>query len=184
MVKINDSLYANAKRDYGRKFGKYKPTRLNQWQNVDNKEPMVVLQEYRELCDQIKDLNRKRKSLKEKLNKLGIQQTRSDYFNKSIKLYVLKLEHNCWYVGMSRDVDRRFKRHLKGKGAQWTLAHKPISIHEIRETGLNNDSEVSLLEDELTLDMARMYGMDNVRGGGYCQAKPRWPASVVLNGIL
>lgn len=183
MVKINGSLYANAKRDYNRKFGKYKPSKLNSWENV-SKEPMVVLQEYREICDQIKDLNRKRKNLKEKLDKLGIQHKKSGYFKKPIKLYVLKLEHDCWYVGMSRDVEKRFKSHKAGKGAKWTQIHKPMAIHEVMNTWLNSDSEASILEDELTLDMARMYGKDKVRGGGYCQTKPRWPADVIFSDKL
>jgi len=93
----------------------------------------------------------------------------------TIRLYVLELEHDCWYVGFSSNPEKRFKKHLRGSGANWTKLHKPIEIHTVRETKLYLDSEAAQLENELTLDYARNYGTDKVRGGGYCQTKPPWP---------
>lgn len=144
---------------------------------------MVLIEEYINLVKQIKELTTRRTKLKKYLEKYSIDPTvytRSAYFKKPIMLYVLRLEHDCWYIGMSRNVDKRFKSHSKGK-AWWTNTHKPIEIFEKRETGLTSDSAASKLEDELTLEFARKYGTDRVRGGGYCQRKPIWP--IDLRGL-
>lgn len=142
-----------------------------------SKEPMQLLEEYRSILDQIKQLTKRRQTIRKELRKHGtdpVKYTRSDYFERPILLYVLELEHGCWYIGMSRNVDRRFKAHQKGK-VFWTSEHKPKSIYQVIETGLSSDAEAAKLEDELTLEYARQYGVDQVRGGGYCQRKPIWP---------
>lgn len=96
-----------------------------------------------------------------------------------VKLYALQLEDQCWYVGMSFNPDKRFRKHLNGKGASWTKLHKPIKIVEIRITELFDQDDVVELENDMTLEYALKYGSEYVRGGGYCQAKPYWP-DVVL----
>lgn len=93
----------------------------------------------------------------------------------TVKLYALKLQDDCWYIGMSFNPDKRYLKHCKGKGAQFTKLHRPIEIFEVRDTGLYTQDEVALLEDDMTLQYARQYGVDKVRGGGYCQSKPHWP---------
>ncbi|MFE7720123.1 GIY-YIG nuclease family protein [Nocardia rhizosphaerihabitans] len=107
-----------------------------------------------------------------RLEIVGVKET---WFDKHIWLYVLRLEEGKYYVGMSRDVDRRFKRHSKGKGAAWTRQFKPIEVIRRVDTKLTDEYEVAVLENELTFDMAIQHGLDNVRGGGYCQTKPKWP---------
>jgi predicted GIY-YIG superfamily endonuclease len=144
-----------------------------------NKEPMVIREELDVITKQIKELLIKKKALQRKLKSMGqSDKLPSNYRERPIHLYVLRLEGGYWYVGFSRDVEKRFMRHVRGKGAQWTKLHKPIEVHESRNTKLTSDSEAALLEDELTLEYAREYGPQLVRGGGYCQTKPRWPASV------
>lgn len=169
-------------------YEKYKPSsKYNKRQVKVNKtkvlakEPMLLLEEYREILVEIKRLTKRRTQISKELKKNGTDPTnytRSNYFNRPILLYVLRLEHSCWYIGMSRNVDRRFKAHKKGTTI-WTKEHPPIAIQEVRETGLSSDSEASKLEDELTLEYARQYGIACVRGGGYCQRKPTWPDSVI-----
>lgn len=143
-----------------------------------SKEPMLLLEEYRQILDQIKKLTIRRQQIRKEMRKHGTDPanyTRSDYFERPILLYALQLQNNCYYIGMSRNVDRRFKAHKKGKTI-WTKENPPISIIEVRETGLTSDSEASILENEMTLEYAREYGIKFVRGGGYCQRKPVWPA--------
>lgn len=111
---------------------------------------------------------------KRPLQKLGYAKVNT-YFEKPIFLYALKLEQDYYYIGMSRDPDKRFKRHLKGKGSMWTKEHKPLEIVETRPTHTNDDSEASKMEDVMTLEYAEQYGYNKVRGGGYCQRKPLWP---------
>ncbi len=42
--------------------------------------------------------------------------------------YILLCERNKYYVGHSKDVDERLKRHLNNTGAKFTSQNKPIKI--------------------------------------------------------
>ena len=78
-------------------------------------------------------------------------------------LYILQCEDDKWYVGKSNDVARRFKQHQEGKGAVWTKEYKPIRIAETRPITSSHD------ETNVTKDLMKKYGIDNVRGGAYSQ---------------
>lgn len=168
-----------------RSYGRYAPN--SKYNNIEvpikkkvfvRKEIMVLQEEYNQIILQLKELNSRRRKIKKEMQKTGHTPIkRPEYFERPILLYALKLEGECWYVGMSRNVDRRFKAHKKG-GTIWTSLHKPIEVYEVRETGSNSDSEVGGLENEMTFEYARMYGPDKVRGGGYCQSKPKWPSHI------
>lgn len=82
-------------------------------------------------------------------------------------VYVLRLEGDYYYIGISRDVDKRFQRHLSGKGARFTQKHKPIEIVERFSCDRATESEASLLEMEKVANYAMRYGTDKVSGGGY-----------------
>ena len=77
------------------------------------------------------------------------------------QIYVLKLEGGKYYVGKSKNVAERYKQHLSGDGATWTRSHKPLKLIESRP--LKNDHD----ETNLTKDLMKKYGVDNVRGGAY-----------------
>jgi predicted GIY-YIG superfamily endonuclease len=77
------------------------------------------------------------------------------------QIYVLKLEGGKYYVGKSKNVAERYKQHLSGDGATWTRSHKPLKLVESRP--LKNDHD----ETNLTKDLMKKYGVDNVRGGAY-----------------
>ena len=80
-------------------------------------------------------------------------------------IYVLLCEKNKWYVGKTdKKPVVRFKEHLAGKGSAWTRKYKPITIAEIYE-GDNFD------EDKKTKELMSKHGINNVRGGSYCQIK-------------
>lgn len=78
-------------------------------------------------------------------------------------LYVLQLEDDKWYVGKTDDVSKRFEQHLNGKGSAWTKEYSPTRIVEQRPVTSIHD------ETNTTLDLMKKYGIDNVRGGAYCQ---------------
>jgi len=42
--------------------------------------------------------------------------------------YVLLTENNTLYCGYTDDVEKRFEKHLSGKGAKYTRANKPVKI--------------------------------------------------------
>ena len=103
-------------------------------------------------------------------------------------LYCLKLEDDCWYVGISEDPIKRATKHGTSKGAAWTRKHKPllpikdnIIITDLGNIGL---TQCELKEDLVTEEMQKEYGLNKVRGGYtiHCQnmkvrptrSKARW----------
>ena len=42
--------------------------------------------------------------------------------------YVLLCSNNSLYRGYTNDLEKRFQKHLSGKGARYTRMHKPIRI--------------------------------------------------------
>ena len=79
------------------------------------------------------------------------------------KLYVLKLENDKYYVGKTQFVAQRYKQHLEGSGAAWTKKYKPVKLMEVRDMKTDHD------ETNLTKDLMKKYGVENVRGGAYAQ---------------
>jgi len=77
------------------------------------------------------------------------------------QIYVLKLEGGKYYVGKSKNVAERYKQHVSGDGATWTRNHKPTKLVETRALKSDHD------ETNLTKDLMKKYGVDNVRGGAY-----------------
>ena len=78
-------------------------------------------------------------------------------------VYVLRCEHEKWYVGrtMRGDIRMRFEEHRQGKGAAWTRLYRPIRVEETRFT------EDPFEEDRLLKALMHCHGMHNVRGGSY-----------------
>jgi hypothetical protein len=81
------------------------------------------------------------------------------------QIYVLKLTHNKWYVGKSDIIDQRLLQHSTGAGSEWTKRYVPISIANIYPSTSPYD------EDKYTKELMGQYGIDNVRGGSYCQVE-------------
>jgi predicted GIY-YIG superfamily endonuclease len=78
-------------------------------------------------------------------------------------IYILELADNKYYVGKTKDLDKRYQQHLSGVGSKWTEKHLPIRI---LTSYPNRDS---FDEDAYTKRYMAKYGIDNVRGGSYCQ---------------
>ena len=84
------------------------------------------------------------------------------------QLYVLELEHGCYYVGIAFDVNRRFIEHVTGfGGANFTKAHKPLRIVETFCCGTDDRDVAAKIENQKTLDYAVKHGGDRVKGGRY-----------------
>lgn len=133
--------------------------------------------------EQIKNLIKRKKHIVKIFRDNNIKPVgTTKYFSKSIWLYVLELEENKYYVGMSRNVTRRFTRHGNGTGSEWTKLYKPIKILSSVDTTLLSESEASILEDKLTLETAENYGYDNVRGGQWCSVRKGVPEHLRNNG--
>ena len=79
------------------------------------------------------------------------------------RIYVLQLEHGKYYVGKTDDITRRYQEHKRGLGAEWTKLHTPIKMLETRNVKSSED------ETNLTRELMKKHGVNNVRGGAYCQ---------------
>ncbi len=82
-------------------------------------------------------------------------------------LYVLKLEQDKWYVGItSQTPEKRFKQHRNGfAGAKWTRNFEPIEIHFTKDLGICDYERAALFEARVTRKYMKTYGDNNVRGG-------------------
>lgn len=80
-------------------------------------------------------------------------------------LYVLELESGRYYVGISTNVDRRFKKHLKGGQALFTTQYKPLRIIYRQHLGVMTMSEASLIENKHAMKMVKEKGQEFVSGG-------------------
>lgn len=78
-------------------------------------------------------------------------------------VYVLKLEFGKWYVGRSIDPMSRFLTHFDAGGSAWTRKYAVVQVHEVRPMTSH------LEEDHVTEEYMSLHGIENVRGGSYCQ---------------
>lgn len=82
-------------------------------------------------------------------------------------LYILKLEGEKWYVGItSKPPEERFREHkLHIRGAYWTMEHKPISIELTEDLGVVSKAHAEKYENKVTRSLMKERGINNVRGG-------------------
>lgn len=83
----------------------------------------------------------------------------------STNIYILKLKDNKYYVGKTKDVNKRFQEHMSGNGSSWTQLHKPIEIINV----INNASIFE--EDKQVKELMNIHGIEQVRGGTYSKVK-------------
>lgn len=83
------------------------------------------------------------------------------------RLYILKLEQDKWYVGITtQSVEKRFAQHKKGfAGARWTKKYRPIDIYDVHDLGYCDIERAQKFEGRVTRKYMEQYGDNNVRGG-------------------
>lgn len=79
-------------------------------------------------------------------------------------VYVLKCEQDKIYVGHTMNLNLRIAQHWARQGAQWTKKYPPLELIQVIAFGSKE------LENKVTLLYMKDWGVDNVRGGSYCQA--------------
>lgn len=84
-----------------------------------------------------------------------------------LKLYLLELTGDKYYVGQTDDPEFRFSEHLSGKGAKWTRLHRPLRMLLTRSIIVKSPGEAMLYENWLTLQNMERFGWENVRGGDF-----------------
>ena len=76
-------------------------------------------------------------------------------------IYTLELEEGKFYVGRTKNLEKRYKDHTLGKGCSYTKKYPPINIKEVFYDKSPFD------EDRYVIEYMYLYGIDNVRGGSY-----------------
>jgi len=180
--KLWEEAYASYKKPQKARSPRKPRDRTKAWKPQPS--PQTALQkEYANNRLEIIRLQKIQTRLKEEMDSRGINtMVRAEYYDKNIHLYVLRLQGGNWYIGSSRDVEKRYKQHhTTSKGSKWTAKHKPIEIIETSDTHTAHDSEACKMEDDLTIQYAIKYCAQRVRGGGYSQVKitPHWPQEVI-----
>ena len=89
-----------------------------------------------------------------------------EYFVFHIKMntiYILRLSDNKYYVGKTTDnIQKVYWDHLTYAKCKWTEKYKPLSILD------SFQSNAIFIEDTVTIQYMNIYGIENVRGGSYC----------------
>ena len=80
-------------------------------------------------------------------------------------IYILQLELGKYYVGKTTNPSFRLDQHFNSNGSNWTKKYKPISVIEIIPNCDDYD------EDTYTIKYMEQYGINNVRGGSFCEIK-------------
>lgn len=87
-------------------------------------------------------------------------------------LYVLRLSHGKFYVGISsKPLGETYQDHLNGRVSVWTKMHPPIGmgIYFCRPV-LSPEPVIVALNREICM-MMLLFGIQNVRGGEYSDPK-------------
>ena len=93
-------------------------------------------------------------------------------------IYILQLEQGKYYVGKTTNYAFRLEQHFGSSGSAWTKKYKPINVLELIPNCDNYD------EDKHTLKCMEKYGINNVRGGSFCEIKLSDNNIITLNQMI
>ena len=93
-------------------------------------------------------------------------------------IYILQLEESKYYVGKTSNPAFRIENHFNSNGSAWTKKYKPMSVLEI----IPNCDDFD--EDKYTLKYMEKYGINNVRGGTFCEIKLSDNNIITLNQMI
>ena len=80
-----------------------------------------------------------------------------------VYIYTLQLADGKYYIGKTSNPDFRIEQHFQYDGSLWTKKYKPLCVLEIIPDCDDYD------EDKYTRKYMDKYGIDNVRGGSFCE---------------
>jgi len=80
-------------------------------------------------------------------------------------IYILKLKQGKYYIGKTTNPNIRIGNHFKSCGSTWTKRYRPVKVEKLIKTKDHFD------EDKWTLKYMDKKGVNNVRGGSFCQMK-------------
>ena len=77
------------------------------------------------------------------------------------QIYILRLRAGKYYIGKTKNVDKRWAEHTAGSGSGWTKKYPPLSLVKSVVSTSHFD------EDRYVKEYMEKYGIENVRGGTY-----------------
>jgi predicted GIY-YIG superfamily endonuclease len=80
-------------------------------------------------------------------------------------LYVLYLEGDKYYIGITTNFMNRFRQHGGPYGAQWTRKHHPLKVLELHDLGTITNYDAEKIEQDFFEQYRKKYGVTRVRGG-------------------
>lgn len=90
-------------------------------------------------------------------------------------LYILECEGGHYYVGRSKNIQRRLEQHSRGEAGEWTKLYQPLRLITSRES-LGEYEKMFTIKHLMTY-----YGSHNVRGGIYKKIKLTGDEAVFLS---
>ena len=78
-------------------------------------------------------------------------------------IYALELTEGKYYIGKTTQPAFRMEQHFQSYGSVWTTKYRPLRVIEIIPNCDDYD------EDKYTRKYMDKYGIDNVRGGSFCE---------------
>ena len=93
-------------------------------------------------------------------------------------IYTLQLEEQKYYIGKTNNPQFRLDMHFNFHGSEWTKKYKPIQVVEIIPNCDDYD------EDKYTIKYMEKYGINNVRGGSFCEIKLREENKTTLKRMI
>jgi hypothetical protein len=82
-----------------------------------------------------------------------------------VYIYALELTEGKYYIGKTTNPEFRIEQHFHSNGSVWTTKFRPLRIIEI----ISNCDDYD--EDKYTRKYMDIYGIENVRGGSFCEEK-------------
>ena len=93
--------------------------------------------------------------------------------------YVLRLECDKYYVGISSNINKRIGEHMTGNGSKWTKRYKLIEIISIEVV----PSIYYIWENNKTLELMLEFGWKNVRGGSWTKVDMKSPPKLIRSRV-
>jgi predicted GIY-YIG superfamily endonuclease len=96
----------------------------------------------------------------------------------SLTIYVLELKCGKYYVGKTHHADFRIADHFNHTGSAWTTEYEPMRVERLIHNCDHYD------EDKWTLKYMKMKGVDEVRGGSFCEKYLNKDSLKTINKML
>ena len=91
----------------------------------------------------------------------SIESTNEESASKKTNIYILKLEKEKYYIGTTNNKYFTLQSYLNNNNAAWTRKYKPLKVIRFIE-------DCYIYEENIvTLNIMKLYGVANVRGGSY-----------------